>query len=243
MSHPRFFVAQPAEPGERVALDSEESKHARVRRVSTGEVVEVFDGHGWSARARFEPTTRHSASVRITEILPPMHRESPLDLTLAIGVLKSDRFDWMVEKTTELGVTTIRPFESTHSLARPSTAKQKRWQQIALGAVKQCGRTIPPKIHPPATWEEILADEAPLRLLCSEHEEVEPLPELARRIEAPNSVTVVVGPEGGLHEDEIRSALTAGYRAVSLGERILRAETAAITAVAICEEILRRRRQ
>jgi 16S rRNA (uracil1498-N3)-methyltransferase len=240
MSHPRFSVPHPAEPGERIELDREESKHARVRRVAAGELVEVLDGRGWSALARFEGTTRHPAVVRIAETLPANHRESPLDLTLAIGLFKSDRIEWAIEKTTELGVTAIRPFESTHSLGRPSAARRKRWQQIALSAVKQCGRTIPPTIHPPTTWAEILADPAPVRLLCCEHDEAQPFSELAAAIERPSAMTVVVGPEGGFHIDEIRAALAAGYRAVTLGERILRAETAAVTAVALCEQMFAR---
>lgn len=212
-----------------------------MRRVSAGEVVEVLDGRGWSALASFEPSANRPALVRITETLPPMHRESSVDLTLAIGVLKSDRFEWVVEKTTELGVKTIRPFESTHSVARPSAAKQRRWQQIALGAVKQCGRSVPPTIHSPSTFSEILTDRPSLRLLCSEHGSATPFSDFARRIEQPKTVTILVGPEGGLHEDEVRSALDAGYQAISLGERILRAETAAITAVALCEETFSRR--
>jgi 16S rRNA (uracil1498-N3)-methyltransferase len=241
MSHPRFFVTDPAAQGDHVELDRDESKHARVRRIRVGELVEVFDGIGWSALATFEGASRRNAIVRITEILPPKHRESSLDLTLAIGVLKSDRLEWVIEKTTELGVTRIRPFASTHSLARPSATRQKRWQQVALSAVKQCGRTVAPTIHPPATWTEILADATALRLLCSEHGGAEPLTQLARRVRQPSAVSIVVGPEGGFHDDEIQSARAAGYRAVSLGERVLRAETAAITAVALCEQMFSRR--
>jgi 16S rRNA (uracil1498-N3)-methyltransferase len=224
-------------------FDREESKHARVRRIAVGEVVEVLDGQGWSARATFERPTPHTSAVRVTEVLPAKHRESPLDLTLAVGVLKSDRFDWVIEKTTELGVTRIRPFASTHSLARPSDARQKRWQQIVLSAVKQCGRTVPPKIDPPATWAEILADSAPVRLLCAEQGDAPSLTDLAGRIGSPRTVTVVVGPEGGFDIHEVESALAAGYRAISLGERILRAETAAVTAVALCEELFGRREE
>jgi 16S rRNA (uracil1498-N3)-methyltransferase len=238
MSHPRLFVLRSVKPGERVELDREESKHARVRRIAAGELVEVLDGTGWSALATYEPTTRNAAAVRVTEILPVNHRESPLDLTLAIGVLKSDRFDWVIEKTTELGVTAIQPFESTHSLAHPSAARQQRWQQIALSAVKQCGRTVPPTIRPPVAWAEILAAQTPLRFLCSEHGQAEPLTQLARQSQQPPAVSIVVGPEGGFHPGEIESALAAGYRTVTLGERILRAETAAIAAVALCEELL-----
>jgi 16S rRNA (uracil1498-N3)-methyltransferase len=204
-------------------------------------VVEVLDGRGWSALATFEQTTRHTAVVRVTKLLPAKYRESPLDLTLAIGVLKSNRFDWAIEKTTELGVTRIRPFESTHSLARPSAARQKRWQQIALSAVKQCGRTVPPTIDPPTTWAEILADPTPFRLLCAEQGNTTSLADLARRIEPPGSLSLVVGPEGGFHPNEIESALAAGYCPITLGERNLRAETAAVTAVALCEETFGRR--
>jgi 16S rRNA (uracil1498-N3)-methyltransferase len=131
-------------PGEVVALPEDQAKHVRVRRLGVGDTVALFDGAGHSYRGCLESLSRARVAVRVVEVLPERAGESPLALTLAVAVLKSDRFDWVVEKATELGVTAIQPFTSTYTLARPSRARQPRWQQIALGAAQQWGRSAAP---------------------------------------------------------------------------------------------------
>ena len=146
-------------------MQPDESRHARVRRLAPGDRVALFDGNGRSYIATVDQCTSRQLAVYIDEQLPPRTGESPLQLTLAIAMLKSDRFEWMIEKTTELGVGRIRPFVSEHALARPSAAKQSRWSAIALSAAKQCGRSVIPPIEAPCDFDAMLAAADPTCLL------------------------------------------------------------------------------
>jgi 16S rRNA (uracil1498-N3)-methyltransferase len=234
-SHPpRFLIRGSPEPGAALDLDEKEGKHARVKRLRVGEVVALFDGAGRSWLAEVENAGRRRVSVRVTEALRPDDAESPLDLTLAVAVLKSDRLDWLVEKATEIGVTAIQPFVSRFSLARPSPGRQQRWRQIALGAAKQCGRSRLPRIEPAADWSRLLAGDA-FRLLLSERAAETDFARLRERFPDPQPTTLIVGPEGGFTGEEIEAARAAGCLTVALGSRVLRAETAAIAAVTLCQ--------
>lgn len=230
---PRFFIERAAAPGDAIALSAGEGRHARVRRLAVGDAVALFDGAGRSYRGRVEALSRAGAVVRIVETRPDRESESPLALTLAVAVLKSDRFDWLVEKATELGVAAIQPFTSTHTLARPSPARQARWRQIALAAAKQCGRSAAPAIAAPLDFAAVLALPAAARLCFAEDGSGVSLARAA--LAAPPSLLAIVGAEGGFAPDEIAAAGAAGCHLVTLGPRILRAETAAITAVALCQ--------
>jgi len=230
---PRFLIDRVAAPGDAVALGAEEAKHARVRRLGVGAPVAVFDGEGHSYLGQLESLSRAHAVVRIREALPPRDGESPLVLTLALAALKADRFDWVIEKTTELGVAAIQPFTSAHTLARPSRDRQARWRQIALGAAKQCGRSVAPAVAAPIDFAAVLALPAAARILFAEDGSGTDLASLA--IESPASLLVVVGAEGGFTLDELAAARRADCHLAGLGPRILRAETAAVTAVALCQ--------
>jgi 16S rRNA (uracil1498-N3)-methyltransferase len=233
---PRFLVEGPISPGSHVELEPSEAKHARVRRLRTGEVVALFDGAGNSWLASVVRVGRQRASVRVSEVLEPRLAESPLDLTLAVAVLKTDRFDWLVEKATELGVAAIRPLASRYSLAEPSARRRQRWRQIALGASKQCGRSTVPRIAEPAELRDVLGG-SDCRLLLAESGAETSLARLAGRLPRPSAVTVIVGPEGGFAAEEIEAARAAGCLTVGLGPRTLRSETAAITAIALCQHL------
>lgn len=230
---PRFLIDRAAAPGDAFALPAEEAKHARVRRLGVGDRVALFDGAGRSYVARLESLSRSTATVRIIEALPERDGESSLALTLAVAALKADRFDWVIEKATELGVAHIRPFTSAHTLAEPSRARQARWRQIALAAAKQCGRSAAPEIHSPLAFAEVLALPAAARVLFAEDGSGSSLASIA--IEAPQSLLAIVGAEGGFSADELHAARRAGCHLVGLGPRILRAETAAVTAVVLCQ--------
>jgi 16S rRNA (uracil1498-N3)-methyltransferase len=234
MSLPHFLVSRPTAEGASIELDAAEAKHARVRRVRRGEEVVVLDGRGWSASAVVDSMTQRGVTVRILRARPPRLGESPLDLTLAVALLKSDRFDWIVEKATEIGVTRIRPFVSHHSLARPSAGRRGRWGQIALSSAKQCGRTVPPEIHAPVPFEAVVHDVGGTKFLFAEEGRGSGLP---RSETAATAVSVLIGPEGGFTTEEVQAAEAAGCRLASLGPRILRAETAAIAAVALCQHL------
>lgn len=230
---PRFRIEPGAAVGEVLALPADEAKHARVRRLGIGDRVALFDGSGRSYVGRLESLSRGGASVRIDEALPESDAESSLALTLAVAPLKADRFEWVIEKATELGVTSIQPFHSAHSLARPSGDRQTRWRHIALAAAKQSGRSVAPQISAPLAFSELLALPAEARVLFAEDGSGTALTELA--LGAPTSLLAIVGAEGGFSGDELAAARGAGCHLAGLGPRILRAETAAIVAAALCQ--------
>ena len=230
---PRFLIERPAAPGDVLPLRPEEAKHARVRRLGVGDVVAVFDGAGRSYLARIESLSREGAAVRIDDALPERTAESPLDLTLAVAALKADRLDWVIEKATELGVAHVQLFTSAYTLARPSADRQSRWRQIALAAAKQCGRSAAPTIAPAIDLGAVLRLPAALRVLFAEDGSGTHLTALAEA--APASLLAIVGAEGGFTTEELAAARAADCRLIDLGPRILRADTAAVAAVALCQ--------
>lgn len=233
MSAHRFAIDRPVTVGQDVVLRGEEGRHARVRRLAIGEPVVLFDGAGHSWLGAVCGAGRDGVRVRVTAARPDGAGESPLDLTLAVALLKSDKLDWVIEKATELGVSRLRPFASAHSLAQPSANRLARWQQLARAAAKQCGRSAVPAVAAPCMFAELFARPAAARLLLAEHGETVPLASLP--LDRPASVLLAIGPEGGFEPAELADAHAAGFTLVGLGPRILRAETAAITAVALCQ--------
>jgi len=154
-----------------------------------------------------------------------------------VALLKADKLDTVIEKATELGVARIMLFASRYSLGRPSAARLARWRQIAIAAAKQCERTVIPRIEGPLDIAAVLQKPAPYRLLLWEDSDCKQAADLASISVAPAAVTLLVGPEGGFAPDEVAAARAAGWLPVTLGPRILRAETAAITAVALCQHL------
>jgi 16S rRNA (uracil1498-N3)-methyltransferase len=230
---PRFLIQTTAALGDRIGLPHDEAKHVRVRRLRPGEEVALFDGAGASYLARIEAVSRGAVTVEVTAIRPLREHESPLDLTLAVALLRSDRTEWLIEKASELGVTRLQPFASTHALGRPSPARQARWQQIAAAAAKQCGRSVVAQITPPVDFAAVLRQPCSARLLLAERGGRDDL--LRLELGAVTSVQLIIGPEGGFTDAELDAARAAGCRLVDLGPRILRAETAALAALALVQ--------
>jgi 16S rRNA (uracil1498-N3)-methyltransferase len=230
---PRFLIQTTAAVGDRIALPHDEAKHARVRRLRPGEEVALFDGAGGSYLARIAAVARGTVTVEVTAVRPPREHESPLDVTLAIALLKSDRIEWLIEKASELGVTRLQPFASTHALGRPSPARQARWQQIAAAAAKQCGRSVVPQIAATVDFAALLRQPCSARLLLAERGGTDDLQRL--ELAAVTSMQLIIGPEGGFTDTELDTARAAGCRLVDLGARILRAETAALAALAVVQ--------
>jgi len=231
---PRFLVAQPAALGDVVTLRDDEARHAKVRRLALGEAVALFDGAGFTCVGVVEHATRDALRIRVTAVRAARSDESPLALTLAVGLLKSDKLDWVVEKATELGVATLQPFASAHSLGEPSLARQTRWQHLALAAAKQCGRSVVPAIAAPIGFADLPAIPADVRVLLAERGAAQRLAHV-EPVAPPRAVVIAVGAEGGFSDAELDAASAAGFALVTLGPRTLRAETAAIVAAALCQ--------
>lgn len=214
-----------------VTLTADEARHLReVLRLKPGDEVSVFDGAGKEFRARVAQARREFAELDLDEEIQPARPESPLQITLAVALLKGEKFDLVVQKTTELGVTKIVPLMTQHAdirLRDESDASKRvaRWQRIALEAAKQSGRAFVPEVSLPVTLRSILSERC---VLFSERGGQE-----LRRID--NPITAIIGSEGGWSDEELDEARAAGAQIVTLGGRILRAETAAITAAALLQ--------
>jgi 16S rRNA (uracil1498-N3)-methyltransferase len=235
----RVYVAQSLAAGGTVTLEGAAASHlTRVLRARAGEPLTLFNGEGGEYAARILRQGGGKVTVEVGLQLAT-ERESPLALTLAQGVARGERMDLVVQKATELGVARLAPLLTERSVVRLSaTQAQKKlahWRLVAVAACEQSGRNRLPEIAAPQTLDEFLSSERaaespPLRLLLS--------PDGPRQLsDLPRSscVTVLVGPEGGLTQQERECAIAAGFLAVRLGPRVLRTETAALVAVALLQ--------
>lgn len=239
------FLVEPENISEtQISLKEKESHHIRnVLRFKEGDEVFVFDGQGNQYRCRIDSLDKKSSLLSILEKLatPAVSKSS---ITLAHSVTKGERFDWVVEKATELGVKKIVPFLCERvnvKLNEESKAKkQARWLRLAQAASKQCGRNRLPEVSPVLKWEELPDSfkEYDLVLLAYELESGTGLKSTLRQelAEKPvQHILAVVGPEGGFSAREVEAMIRAGARSVSLGENILRTETAAIAMTAMIQ--------
>ena len=214
-----------------VRIPRAELKHLRVLRLAPGDRLCVFDDAGREHEVVLEHVTAREATGRVVAT-SDASRESPLDLVLMPALVKHDRMDWVVEKATELGVARIAPVVTRFSVARGD--HHERWRRIATAAAKQCGRTRIPAVDAARPLDVALrADWPGLRLVAWEEEQAAKLADLPAKTSA---AVMLIGPEGGLDAAEVDAARAAGFTTVSLGRRVLRADTAALVAIALCQQ-------
>lgn len=238
----RVHVRPDAVRGARIVLDAGETRHVRrVLRLSVGDLVRAMDGlgHEWTVRLTALGTR---AEGEILEAGAPAD-ESPLGLILAQGIPKGDKLETIIRMSTELGVGAVAPLMTTRSIAREESharwaARRARWERVAREASKQCGRAIVPGVAAPATLADWLAardarDREGI-LVCLWERETAPLAEVLPTAR-PRRAAVVVGPEGGLADDEVEALRAAGALVAGLGPRLLRTETAGPVAVALLQ--------
>jgi 16S rRNA (uracil1498-N3)-methyltransferase len=219
-----------------IRLDESQSRHLRnVLRLKKGDSANVFDGLGREYECAVAEVKNKQAVLTIAGEVRVTSPESPLDLTLAAAILKGEKFDLVVQKAVELGVTRVIPLNTKRSDVRlkDPSKRVERWRKIALESAKQSGRATLMGINSPAAFVDLLSDpglSAVGRILFSERNGG-PLPEkLTTR-----ALAAFVGPEGGWNDDELEAARLAGFTIVTLGGRIMRAETAAIAATTILQ--------
>ncbi len=235
MKH-RFFAPPDSVSGDTIVFPPEEAHHAvRVLRVKTGDAVSVVDGEGSWYRAELEVVGKKNLVGRILE-RRRNDGEAALDCTLCVSILKNtSRFEWVVEKATELGVRRLVPLISKRT--ERSRIKRSRLETIAVTAMKQCGRSRLLQIDDPQKFRKLIKDSDDTderKFICHEAVSIEAsLPTVLSDSDSMPSVRIMIGPEGGFTDEEMESAGTRGYRQVSLGERRLRSETAAICAASI----------
>ncbi len=199
----------------------------------------VFDGSAKEYEGKIIEEGPSSVVILIQKIVPSK-RESSLEITLAQGLLKGEKMDYVIQKATELGVKEIVPFFSSRSipqLEKPRKIKRhQRWEKIAIEAAKQCGRGVVPRIEPLQDYSEILQKNLPdfLRLVLWE-KEGRRLQEALEGLREMGKVFFIVGPEGGLSQEEVGRAEEKGFIPVSLGGRILRSETSSLCLLSILQ--------
>ena len=247
MTRRRFYAPRIAFAADRntITLSDDEGRHARdVLRLGRDDEVFVFDGEGREYRCLIADIGSRSMTLTVAEETDAARPESPLDLTLAVALLKGEKFDLVVQKATELGVTRLVPLITTRADVRirePQDAARKveRWQRIALESAKQCGRARLTLVDAPTNLDEFFRSitDVHLRVMFTERDggSVEAAFEAKPDFK---SVVGMVGSEGGWTDDEISQARKHEWQLVTLGGRTLRAETAAIVAATLIQHRL-----
>ncbi|MBF0613623.1 MAG: 16S rRNA (uracil(1498)-N(3))-methyltransferase [Magnetococcales bacterium] len=237
---PRIHVPQLLQQHARIALDDHE-RHRLLRtlRLHVGDAIILFNGDSGAWQARIVETGPPLQVELVARI--PDARDAALAVTLILGLTKSGAIELAVQKAVECGVARLIPLLTRYGVSRPdarqSENKSRRLQRIVIEAAQQCGRTRVPEILEPATWHDLpgLLDPGPRLLFWEEAEDVQAV--RLRTLPHPGAaVTLLIGPEGGLTAEEVTHAQEQmGFVTVSLGPRILRAETAAMVTVAACQ--------
>jgi len=235
MRIPRVFTDQPLTPGATLTLEEAPSRHlGKVLRMTPGRELVLFNGTGGEFAATIAEVGKKAVSVAVGAF-DPEERESPLALELAIGVSRGDRMDWVLQKATELGVTRISPLftERTEVKLKGDRLEKKiaHWRQVLVSACEQCQRNRLPDLAPPLALDDWLGREAPGRRFVLHHRDSRGLPAQ----EPLTRVSLLVGPEGGLSDEEIERARSAGCEPLTLGPRVLRTETAPVAAISLAQ--------
>lgn len=235
----RFYAPKENFLDKEIVLSVEETRHLRdVLRLRGGEIVRVFDGEGREFSAEIEKIEKKETVLKILEEVSPSAPVSNLDLTLAIALLKGEKFDLVVQKAVELGVTKLIPITTKRTDVKLKDADKRliRWQKIALEAAKQSGRADLMKIAVPVEFKEFI------KISAFKHLSVENLLLFAERggesfsnVKSGEKIIAVIGSEGGWEDSEIEAARESGFQIITLNGRILRAETAAIVIAAVLQ--------
>jgi 16S rRNA (uracil1498-N3)-methyltransferase len=237
----RFFLAQANIKEGRGIVHGQELTHLmKVLRLRAGDFVTVFDNSGWEHEAVIETLTNQRGELKIVES-HPSGREPSIPITLAVGLTKGEKLDWVIEKATELGVTTIIPLSSNYTVPKLDLEKiskrNERWRKIAVSAAKQCGRSRIPEMRSLYNFEDLVSEPWPetLKLIFWENETEQSVRELFEKCRETKSVLLAIGPEGGFSKSEVELANARGFQSVHMGRRILRAETAALSALTLVQ--------
>jgi len=236
----RFFVE--SFESNSAALRGETAEHlGRVLRAEAGQLYELSDGHCvWLAKVeRVALSKRGDSAVEFSLVEPIASTEPTVALHLLVSLIKFDRFEWCLEKATELGASEIVPLLAARTdkpLAAAAVKRHERWQRILVESAQQSRRLRPPTLQPLVSSEKAFAAYAPqpLKIMLSERPDAPPLAAAVRSAESTSpSAVLAIGPEGGWTDAEFAGARAAGFTEAALGENILRAETAVIASLAV----------
>jgi 16S rRNA (uracil1498-N3)-methyltransferase len=234
----RVHVDVELQTGRRLTVDGSAGNHiSRVLRLRVGDALTLFNGQGGEYAGSIDEIRRDTVVVSILE-RRDVDRESPCQLTLAQGISRGERMDWVVQKATELGVWQIAPIFTERSIVqldeKQASRKLQHWRSIAIAACEQSGRNHVPQITQPVGLYELLEKRTSsgTALLLSPGAPLR----IADLASAGTQITVLIGPEGGLADVEQQAAVKAGFTPVRLGPRVLRTETAAVCALTLLQQ-------
>ncbi len=245
----RFFHTEPIHSGEPILLNSDTSHHAtQVLRLKQGDPVILFDGTGGEFTGHLIQTRKSECLVKIDHFLE-IERESPLSIDLAQAICTNEKMDWIIQKAVEQGVTRIQPLITNRTLVRltgeRADKRWQHWQRIIISACEQCGRNRLPRLLPLLSLSRWFEQKLALQQNSGNRRGYDVIlsPVASRRLaELPfpapaEPVTLLTGPEGGFTPEEIDAAHIAGFIPIRLGQRILRAESAALAAIAAVQTL------
>ena len=235
-----FFVDETKRQGDLFYIDGTDFNHIKnVLRMRVGDEL-LVSSLGKSHLCEIESLDADTATVKITQE-NYQSTELPVEIILYQGLPKADKLELIIQKTVELGVTKIVPVEMSRCVVKlddkKKNAKVSRWQAIAESAAKQSKRTVIPEIGNVLSYKQMLEEAEKLDLFLVPYENKDGMAATKAslsKIKGGIKIGILIGPEGGFEETEVRAAIAAGGEAISLGSRILRTETAAITATAMC---------
>lgn len=238
----RFFFETIREDQGKVFITGQEARHiSKVLRMHQGDRLVLMDALGRRFQAIIENATTHKVVAKIESELPSPPK-SPVRITICQSLLKSGNMDLIIQKTSELGVDRICPFISARTIAAPDEKKgshrMEHWQKIARSSTGQAGRVVPAEIDRFRTFDALinrLKHEEACKIILWEEETSRGLKGLLTSLRHVNNFIGIIGPEGGFEEKEIEAAKKAGFVPVTLGQRILRSETASIALTAIVQ--------
>jgi 16S rRNA (uracil1498-N3)-methyltransferase len=234
MSEYRFFVSPESVHGDDVAVEGSQAHQiAHVLRRKAGQHIVLLDNTGQEYEVEITGFTRHSVSGRVVGRREGMP-EPAVGVVLCQALLKADKFELVLQKGVELGVSRFWPFTCERSVAGlPSSHRLERWHSVIREAAEQCGRSVVPRIEPPTDFGDATRPTDAPSLILWEHERTTRLSALLRQepFREAGQIRLIVGPEGGFTESEIEKARDQGIVPVGLGRRILRAETASLAAL------------
>ncbi len=239
-----FYIEQSPDAGDTVTITGSDKNHIKsVLRLKPGDAIGLLDGRGFEYHAEILSFSSRGVEVFAKEKIPAAAAESPANITVGQGFLKEKKMDNLVRQLTELGISKWVPFMAARSVPRPEkhqlANRMKRWKTISGQAIKQCRRGRAMEIGKTLPFEEMLdfAEGYDVKIVFWENQAENPESAITPPGGSGNRIFVIIGPEGGLTEDEVDQAMAKGFVVAGLGPRILRAETATIAACTLVQYI------
>lgn len=243
MANLRFYTNENLIVGNTIQLSENAAAHAtKALRLTVGDSAVVFNGDGFDYDCELVLVKKNSVLAKITGV-NKVNNESPLRITLLQAISSGDRMDFTIQKAVELGVTSIKPITSQRSLVKLSAERAEKrtehWQNIAISACEQSGRAIVPTVSAPLSFSHLFAHLA--KVSAPDDCKITLAPDASHNLQSlakpSGNIYLLIGAEGGLTNEEIALSKTHGFQSTLLGPRILRTETAALTAIAAMQTL------